>query len=116
MENLVDVINPGFIERRKNWCSPDDCNGRMQAVSLRLAEGDDRMKRIEAGQARLESALTSNTTQTQETYATVAEVLDILRAGKGFFKVLGWFMGAFKYILAFLAPIAAIYVAWKKSQ
>jgi hypothetical protein len=43
-----------------------------------------------------------------------AEVLEIVTLGKGFFKVLGWIGTGIKLIAAIVAPLAAVYLWWKK--
>jgi len=70
-----------------------------QRMQSELKAGSERMDRIEA-------KLDGNCSDT-------AEVLEILRLGKSFFKVIGY-VGAFiKWTAAIAAPIVAIYFAVK---
>jgi hypothetical protein len=41
------------------------------------------------------------------------EVLDILHAGKGFFKVVGWFGGVIKWCMLLAAPAVTLWYALK---
>lgn len=51
--------------------------------------------------------------QLGENSSDTKEVLDILHAGKGFFKVVGWFGGVIKWCLLLAAPAVTFYYALK---
>jgi hypothetical protein len=83
--------------RRATDHLPGECPGGcddIKDVERRFKDGSDRMSRIES---------TLDTTR-----ADVAEVLDILRLGKSFFRILGIFGTLVKWGAAVLAPIVAI--------
>lgn len=52
-------------------------------------------------------------TQLDKNSADTKEVLDILHAGKGFFKVVGWCGGVIKWFLLLAAPAVTFYYALK---
>lgn len=78
---------------------PDGSCSDMDNVQVRLNKGDARMTRIE-------SKLDINNSDT-------AEVLEILRLGKSFFKLIGIFGGLVKWGAAVAAPIVVFYYTLK---
>lgn len=75
-----------------------DCT-EVQAMHGQLSAGRRRMDALEEGFAEMQH--------------DVAEVLEILRMGKSFFKVVGYFGTFVKWVTAVGAPIVAIYFAVK---
>ena len=71
----------------------------LDIVNLRFLKGDERMTRIE-------SKLDTNSADT-------SEVLEILRLGRSFFKIIGHFGALVKWATAIGAPIAAFYFTLK---
>lgn len=75
-------------------------------VTQSLDEGDKRMDRFE-------SAIHANTALTQEIKADTAEFLEIFRAMRGGFKVLGWFGNIAKWAASIGAAVLGLYYVWK---
>ena len=71
----------------------------MDDLDARFLAGSERMK-------RLEDKIDGNSADTKE-------VLDILHAGKGFFKVVGWIGNVVKWAAAIGAPLVAFWFALK---
>lgn len=71
----------------------------MDEFEARFTAGTERM-------LRLERKIDGNSADTRE-------VLDILHAGKGFFKVVGWIGNMVKWAAAIGAPLIAFYYALK---
>ena len=92
-------------ERRKDWHDPENCD-RLLDVDKRFADGDARM-------ALIEKKLDANSAITKASAAGIAEVLDILNLAKSFFRLLGLFGSAVKWVAAIGAPIAALWYAMK---
>lgn len=86
------------FERRAEDCDDADC----KAIFV-LERRVDR-HRVELNELK-EMMQTTNT--------NVAEVLDIVRLAKGFFKVLGWIGSGIKIIAGVGVPIAA-FIYWLK--
>jgi len=90
-------------------------------INSQLAYGDARMTRIEASQAesslRMESIqadLAANTQATKETAASTSELVAILNALKGAFRVLefiGKLAKPLGYIVALAAAVTAVWTA-----
>lgn len=74
----------------------------METVHERLNRGDLRMTRIE--------------TLLNQNCADTSEVLDILRLGKSFFRVIGYIGSFVKWAAAIAAPIVAIYFTFKEHK
>ena len=66
------------------------------------------MANIEASLSQLSEKLDEHTRMSADTNSSVSEVLEILHAGKGFFKVLGYIATAIKWTAAFAAPVIAL--------
>lgn len=66
----------------------EDRRAEMKGMHQRLEEGDARMQRIEE---------------------SIAEILDIVQAAKGFFKVLGIIGAAVKWLIGIGTTLAAFY-------
>jgi len=77
----------------------DAISKRLDDHDGRFADGSDRMTRIE-------SKIDANSADT-------SEVLDILRLGKSFFRILGILGDVVKWGAAVAAPIVALYYAIK---
>lgn len=77
---------------------PHECPA-MGDFDLRFKTGTERMLRLEA-------KIDGNSADTRE-------VLDILHAGKGFFKVVGWIGGVIKWCLLLAAPAVTLWYALK---
>ncbi|MEI6599903.1 MAG: hypothetical protein WCN21_05490 [Comamonadaceae bacterium] len=98
-----EVFDPSLLR-----CSADGSHSanpqtvrcpELEAMQERLRRGDARMNRIEV-------LLDQNCSDT-------SEVLDILRMGKSFFRLLGY-LGAFiKWVAAIAAPLLALYFTLK---
>jgi len=84
---------------------PGGCDD-MGNVNARLDDGDSRMGRIESVQASMSAEQTAMR-------AEVGEVLEILRMGKSFFKAVGYFGTAVKWLAGIIAPLLAVYLAFK---
>lgn len=106
-------------ERRTNWHTPDDCAriGDVQKsvddIAVRLKEGDDRMARIEANQADAKTQRELVKAKLDSTVDSVDELLDILRAAKGFFTTLGLLGNVVKWAAAVAAPVVALWLTLK---
>ena len=88
--------------RLSDRLNPHDAGGSCKAldeVQLRLSGGDERMNRIE-------KKLDDNSSDT-------AEVLDILRLGKSFFRLAGYFGSFVKWVSAIGAAVLAFWYALK---
>lgn len=117
-------------ERRNDWHTPSDCKNMitvqeaMSAVNTRLDDGAKRMSRIEesvtevnacikanndaalAHQIKFEKALEENTQAT-------ADILDIISAAKGFFRVAGAIGSAIKWGTGIAAACIGLWVTIK---
>jgi len=117
-------------ERRSDWHTPSDCENMitvqeaMSAVNTRLDDGAKRMSRIEesvtevnacikanndaalAHQIKFEKALEENTQAT-------ADILDIISAAKGFFRVAGAIGSAIKWGTGIAAACIGLWVTIK---
>lgn len=71
----------------------------MELVEPRLAEGTRRMDRIEVAQ--------------QKNNEDTAEILDIMRMARSFFKMTGYVGTFIKWGAGILAPVLAAWFAWK---
>ena len=106
-------------ERRKNWHTPDDCE-MLLSTRERLDDGAARMERIEvqvcgvaAHQARNDKNLARVEAKIDENSAMNEELLSIIRAGKGFFKVAGWVASAVKWTAGLALPLIGLWFAIK---
>ena len=94
--------------RRASDHGPGDCPKNYEkilSVEQRLDDGAVRMEKIEASLVDIDAKFDKHVSLSSETNASVLEVLEIIKAGKGFFKVIGWIVNALKY----MAPIAAAF-------
>lgn len=73
----------------------DTAPAELAAIHRRLDAGDERMKRIETD-------LSANTAATQQAASSIAELVDILNAWKGAFKV-------FEYVGKLAKPLGAVF-------
>lgn len=90
-------MNSHDHQRRATDHQPGDCPGgceEIKSVEERLHDGSERMDRIEA--------------KLDTTCSDIAEVLDILRLGKSFFRVVGYVGTLIKWTAAVIAPLLAI--------
>lgn len=111
---------PVFVERRKGFHTPEDCIN-MGTVKSQFDAGSERMMRIEdsltrlsehqiesdKARVRMESKLDTNTEIT-------GQLLEIIQAGKGFFRTLGWLTDAAKWVAALAVPIVGLWYAIKE--
>ena len=112
-------IKPVVIERRKNWHTPESCP-LMNDVQNQFSDGSDRMRRIEENvqrvadhqvenektRERMEQKLDTNTELTQQ-------LLSIIQAGKGFFRVMGWVVEAAKWIAGVVVAFGSVWYLFK---
>ena len=82
---------------------------RFIQIELRQAKSAERMQRIEG-------KLDANTKATAENADATAEVLDILRMGKSFFRLAGWIGSLLKWIAAVGGGFLAAYIAWRGNK
>lgn len=106
-------------ERRTNWHTPEDCS-KIEAVQktvddicVRLEDGDARMARIEKNQEDAKEQRELVKAKLDTTVDSVDELLDILRAAKGFFTVLGMMGNVVKWAAAVAAPVIALWFTLK---
>ena len=99
----TDAVAAEMPQRRlSDRLNPHDARGsckELDEVQLRLSGGDERMDRIE-------KKLDDNCSDT-------AEVLDILRLGKSFFRLAGYFGSFVKWASAIGAAVLAFWYAIK---
>ena len=106
-------------ERRSNWHTPDDCaridevKKSVDDVCVRLKDGDARMARIEKNQEDAKTQRELVKAKLDTTVDSVDELLDILRAAKGFFTVLGMLGNIVKWAAAVAAPVVALWLTLK---
>jgi hypothetical protein len=96
--------------------SPGDCPGGcddIKQVEKELAEGAIRMTNIEESLDSLAGKFDDHIRVSNETNTLVTEVLDILHAGRGFFKIVGYIATGIKWTAAFVAPLVALYYTLK---
>ena len=96
--------------------APGDCPGGCEEIKVtnrRLNDGTKRMSSIEGAMAELNKKLDDHMSTSAETNATVLEVLDILHAGKGFFKILGYMATGIKWTAGFIAPVLGLWYMLK---
>lgn len=76
------------------------------------AHHNDNQRRLMA----LETAMAANTAITQELRTDTQELLDLFRAAKGGFRVVGW-LGTFaKWLAGFAAAAVALYAAFQNMR
>lgn len=95
-------MNSNDHQRRASDHQPGDCPGgceEIKSVEERLHDGSDRMDRIEA--------------KLDTTCSDIAEVLDILRLGKSFFRIVGYVGSFVKWATAIGAPLIVFIYAIK---
>ncbi len=98
----TNMVADAFAKRRasdKNIHHADGGCTDLDDVHIRLNKGDERMTRIE-------NKLDINNADT-------SEVLEILRLGRSFFKIIGNFGALVKWGAAIGAPVAAFYFTLK---
>jgi hypothetical protein len=91
-----------------------DANTDMQEAYRSLADVESRMEEkmraeLKAGSDRMDSIEAKLDANCRDT----AEVLEILRLGKSFFKMIGHIGAFMKWAAAIAAPVVAVYFAWK---
>lgn len=117
-------------ERRSDWHSPSDCENMitvqeaMSAVNTRLEDGTKRMSRIEDSVTAVNDCIKANNdaalihrvkfekTLEENTQAT-ADILDIITAAKGFFKVASAVGSAVKWVTGIAAACIGLWVTIK---
>ena len=88
-----------------------DCTGGcedVKQIELGLEQGATRMTSIEDSLSDLATKLDNHIKLSNETNGLVAEVLDILHAGKGFFRIVGYIATGIKWTAAVIAPVIAL--------
>jgi len=91
-------------DRRADWHTPADCH-KLLDVEGRLNTGAARMERIENSIADVGKKLDNHIETSRATNEGVTEILGVLSAAKGFFKVVGWVGFVAKWALALCIPI-----------
>lgn len=117
-------------ERRSDWHSPSDCENMitvqeaMSAVNTRLEDGTKRMSRIEDSVTAVNACIKANNdaalihrvkfekTLEENTQAT-ADILDIITAAKGFFKVASAVGSVVKWVTGIAAACIGLWVTIK---
>lgn len=84
----------------------------VRGISQRLDDGDARMTRIEADLANNTKATQENTKATQEVSKNTADLVELIKALKGMFKVLDWLGRMAKPIASILALGTAALALW----
>ena len=113
------IIPPPGIERRVGWHTPNDCfkvinvQTAMDGVNARLDEGHIRMCAIEAGLASANDCVSRGEhvharleTKVDSVGADAAELLEIIKNAKGFFRVVGKISGWLRTFLLWTLPLA----------
>ena len=95
------------IERRKTFTS-DQCP-RAQWFE----QAEERLNAGAAVMAEMHAELLKNTEATKQAQAETSEVLDILRLGKSFFRVIGYIRSFIIWVAALAAPLIAIFFTIK---
>ncbi|WP_428001789.1 hypothetical protein [Acidovorax sp.] len=88
----------------------------VRGISQRLDDGDARMTRIEADLANNTKATQENTKATQEVSKNTSDLVELIQAFKGMFRVLDWLGRMAKPIASILALGSAglaLWAAWK---
>jgi len=98
---MTDIKHTPPDQRRRERGSQDP-----EAIEQRFEAGSARMGRIEVTQQAMK-------VEQSEMRAEVSEVLEILRLGKSFFKVIGHLGSLIKWAAAVGAPVVAFYYALK---
>ena len=93
-------------DRRKVDRAINDLEQRMLERSKIVDELKVTLDNTQADVASIKAKLDQNSGDTKE-------VLDILHAGKGFFKVVGWFGGVIKWCMLLAAPAVTFWYALK---
>lgn len=121
-EETTPPAQPIIIERRKSGVhTPETCY-RMDKAEERFNEGTERMKRIEesiacltehqttsdAARKRMEEKLDENN---EATY----QLLDILKSGRGFFKVVDWAATVVKWTAGLVVAVGSVWLMFKDS-
>jgi len=89
------------LKRRAEDTNPPEACA-LRTVEQRLDDGDERMTRIESS--------------VHEVKEGIAELLDILHNGKGFFKVLGYFATAIKWTAGLAGPMIGLWYVIKDAS
>lgn len=117
-------------ERRNDWHTPSDCENMitvqeaMNAVNTRLEDGAARMSRIEDSVTAVNACIKANNdaallhqgkfekTLEENTQAT-SDILEIISAAKGFFKVASSIGSVIKWVTGIAAACIGLWVAIK---
>lgn len=110
----MNVAIPFTVEAATSSCdnstNPKGTCSAIDDIESRLRQGHERMDFIEAEgrerTTRIERKLDANCADT-------AEVLDILRLGKSFFRVAGYFGAFLKWFTAIAAPVLVFWYTIK---
>jgi len=86
---------------------PGGCE-EVKAVEKRFSDGATRMTSIESSLSALSVKFAEHIKVSSDTNGLVTEVLSILQAGKGFFRVMGYIATGVKWTAALLAPVIAL--------
>lgn len=102
---MTPPLTPTQLAREDRRRSGKETCKLIDDMDARLIEGDARMTRIEDNQTAHSLKLDANSADT-------AEVLEIVRMGKSFFRVVAFIGVLIKYTIALGAGFAAIWAAW----
>ena len=99
--NLIDTTTsvPTAASSRTCGHSTEDVCASIEEVQDRLNKGETRMDRIEA--------------KIDGNNADTAEILDIMRLGKSFFRIIGYFGSFMKWFAAIAAPVIVFWYTVK---
>ena len=93
-------------------CPVGGCT-EIRQINRRLDDGATRMGSIEAALDGMGTKLDNHIETSTDTNATVTEVLEILHAGRGFFKILGYIATAIKWTAGLAAPVIGLWYVLK---
>lgn len=124
---IVEVVEEKRKEeRRSDWHTPTDCyklldvQTTVDKIEKRLDDGSARMTRIEESiedqrvrSDRIEHNIKGIRTNLNENTKLTQELVDILKAAKGFFRVLGWISTGVKWTAGLATGGIALYLALK---
>ena len=102
----TDALRP---RRRKTDHEPGDCTGGCDDLDLI----DERLDRGAARMGGLETQVQEVKTDVQALKTDIAEVLDIVRLGKSFFRLVGYVGKAVRFTAPVAAALVGLYYAIK---
>ena len=118
---MTDYTDPANDRRAPH--KPGDCTGGCddaRTFGRRLHDSGARMTGMEGELVKVHERLAIHDTKINQIHADIllnnsetSQVLDIVRAGKGFFRILDWLASIIKWTLALLAPAVAFWYSLK---